>query len=132
MEDYIRQLLASDAEAFPPEEAEGGGPDELLDDSLDEFAMRTDNRNFVRMLLDCAPDPHSTAGLDLTQLTGCCVDLDPTRRIAEQARAEQLADLAQNSPPLVLTEGPNRRPDAGKGHGGHPPPPQGIRQLLRP
>ncbi|MET7483524.1 HEPN/Toprim-associated domain-containing protein [Streptomyces sp. NPDC005538] len=106
VEHYIRQLLASDAEAFPPEEAEGGGRDELLDDSLDEFAMRMDNRNFVRMLLDCAPDPHSTAGLDLTQLTGCCVELDLTRRIAEQARAEQLADLAQNSPLLVLTEGP--------------------------
>ncbi len=68
--------------------------------------MRMDSRHFVRLLLDCSPAPQSTAGLDLTQLTGCCVELDVAQPIAEQARAEQLADLTQHSPLLVLTEGP--------------------------
>ncbi|MEU1710105.1 HEPN/Toprim-associated domain-containing protein [Streptomyces sp. NPDC005706] len=106
VEDHIRRLLASDAHAFPPEENKSGGRDELLDDSLDEFAMRMDSRHFVRLLLDCAPAPQSTAGLDLTQLTGCCVELDAAQPIAEEARAEQLADLTRSSPLLVLTEGP--------------------------
>lgn len=105
-EEHIRRLLASHADAFPLEEEETGGRDDLLDDSLEELARRMDCRNFVRLLLDCAPDPDGTVSLDLTQLTGCCVELDPEERIAERARAEQFADLTQNAPLLVLTEGP--------------------------
>jgi hypothetical protein len=65
-----------------------------------------DCRSFVRLLLDCAPDPLGAARLNLTQLTGCCVELDATQPIAGHARAQQLDGLTQYAPLLVLTEGP--------------------------
>ncbi|MFF4205739.1 HEPN/Toprim-associated domain-containing protein [Streptomyces sp. NPDC001668] len=101
-EDGIRQFLAEEPEAFP---AERDDLSHASGESLEELSRRMDSRDFVRLLLDCAPDPQGTVSLDLTQLTGCCVELDPSQRIAEHARAEQLADLSQTAPLLVLTEG---------------------------
>ncbi|MEU6885656.1 HEPN/Toprim-associated domain-containing protein [Streptomyces viridosporus] len=100
--DGIRQLLAAEPMTFPNEKDDVSHPSE---GSLDELSRWMDSRAFVRLLLDCAPDQQGTVSLDLTQLTGCCVQLDPARRIAEQSRREQLADLTQNAPLLVLTEG---------------------------
>ncbi|MDI1454264.1 HEPN/Toprim-associated domain-containing protein [Streptomyces sp. ATE26] len=101
-EDGIRQVLAADPIALPNEKDDVSHPSEEF---MEELSRWMDSRAFVRLLLDCAPDPKGMTSLDLTQLTGCCVELDPARRIAELSRNEQLADLTQNAPLLVLTEG---------------------------
>ncbi|MFI1126901.1 MULTISPECIES: HEPN/Toprim-associated domain-containing protein [Streptomyces] len=101
-EDDIRQLLAAEPVLFPSEKDDVS---QASDEVLEELSRWMDSRDFVRLLLDCAPEPEIAASLDLTELTGCCVELDPSRPIAEQARAKQLAEITQTTPLLVLTEG---------------------------
>lgn len=62
-------------------------------------------RSLTRLLLELAPDEHAEVCLNLSELTGCCVELDADLPVAGETRAEQLADLAQNAPLLVITEG---------------------------
>lgn len=58
----------------------------------------------LRLLLDQVPDD-TVVALDLSELTGCCVEMDPQQPIAEPARQEQLQHVALDSPLIVLTEG---------------------------
>lgn len=101
-EDGIRQLLAAEPVLLPSEKDDVS---QASDEVLDELSRWRGSRDFVRLLLDCAPETEGAASLDLTQLTGCCVELGPSRRIAEQARAKQLVEITQTTPLLVLTEG---------------------------
>ncbi|WP_146065893.1 hypothetical protein [Streptomyces sp. SM13] len=63
-------------------------------------------RSLVRVLLEHVPDDMEV-GLDLGELTGCCVEMDPRQDVAAPARADQLAAVSVNAPLLVLTEGPS-------------------------
>ncbi|MFS8104681.1 hypothetical protein LFM09_47020 [Lentzea alba] len=69
-----------------------------------EIFFHLDIRALLRLLLDMMPDSTEVV-LDLSQLIGCCVELDPTDAIAERARTEQRAKLAADAPLIVLTEG---------------------------
>ncbi|MFJ8728662.1 HEPN/Toprim-associated domain-containing protein [Streptomyces bauhiniae] len=72
---------------------------------IDYLHCHMDTRNLVRLLLHWAPDQNARIALDLSGLTGCCVELDPTQPYVSQARAEQLADATTNLPLVVITEG---------------------------
>jgi hypothetical protein len=63
-----------------------------------------DTRDVLRLLLDHVPD-ETVVALDLSELTGCCVEMDPQQLVAEPARQEQLQHVALDSPLIVLTEG---------------------------
>lgn len=84
----------------------------LLDDPFAEVVsndrldllIHLDRRALLRVLLDMVPEQTDIV-LDLSQLLGCCVDLDPEIPIAKTARARQLHDVALNAPMIVLTEG---------------------------
>ncbi|CAL9296682.1 HEPN/Toprim-associated domain-containing protein [Streptomyces sp. SudanB52_2052] len=70
---------------------------------LDELRGEAD-RSLIRVILDQAPD-ETVVGLDLSELTGCCVHLDPAQPIAGATRMRQLASLPAEAPLIVLTEG---------------------------
>ncbi|GAA5120955.1 hypothetical protein GCM10025762_40870 [Haloechinothrix salitolerans] len=63
-----------------------------------------DARAMLRVILDMVPNS-TEIFLDLSELTGCCVELDPTEPIAERGRTDQRAKLAADAPLIVLTEG---------------------------
>jgi len=68
------------------------------------FRWHLDTRAVLRLLLDQVPDD-TVVALDLSELTGCCVEMDPQQLVAEPARLEQLQRVALDSPLIVLTEG---------------------------
>ncbi|MEQ4611456.1 HEPN/Toprim-associated domain-containing protein [Streptomyces cavourensis] len=72
---------------------------------IDYLHWHMDTRSLVRLLLHWAPDQNARIALDLSELTGCCVELDPTKPYASWARAEQLAVATTNLPLVVITEG---------------------------
>ncbi|MFI6014082.1 hypothetical protein ACIBAG_35670 [Streptomyces sp. NPDC051243] len=102
VEASIRQLLAMTFEEAWPKDSRQPNPYDLPE----ALSRYMDRRSMTRLLLECAPDPHAKVFLDLSELTGSGVDLDPAHPAAGEARAEQLARLAQDAPLLVLTEGP--------------------------
>ncbi|MEV0443496.1 hypothetical protein AB0I84_13150 [Streptomyces spectabilis] len=102
VENSARQLLAADSDAPSYEDWQTSA---RLGELLDDVSWRMGYRSYIRLLLECAPDLNAEVCLDLTQLTGCCVELDPSQPIAGQARTDQLDSLTQNAPLLVLTEG---------------------------
>jgi hypothetical protein len=71
---------------------------------VDELWRFVDTRSLLRLLLDAAPG-ETEVGLDLHELTGCCVELDPDQTFAESARTAQLAAVSTNAPLIVLTKG---------------------------
>lgn len=91
----------SDLETFCSEFKRGGDSGVLID----YLHWHMDTRSLVRLLLHWAPDQNARIALDLSELTGCCVELDPTQPYAGQARAEQLAVATTNLPLVVITEG---------------------------
>ncbi|MFJ5850884.1 HEPN/Toprim-associated domain-containing protein [Streptomyces sp. NPDC092903] len=72
---------------------------------VDYLHWHMDTRSLVRLLLHWAPDQNARIALDLSELTGCCVELDPMKPYARQARAEQLLVATTNLPLVVITEG---------------------------
>ena len=93
---YARQL-----EDFPLDSFEEF---EAAHDQPSAFLVHLDTRDVLRLLLDQVPDD-TVVALDLSELTGCCVEMDPQQPIAESARQEQLHHVALDSPLIVLTEG---------------------------
>jgi hypothetical protein len=77
---------------------------EAAHDQPAAFLWHLDTRDVLRLLLDQVPDD-TVVALDLSELTGCCVEMDPQQPIAEPARQEQLQHVALDSPLIVLTEG---------------------------
>ncbi|GAB2331276.1 HEPN/Toprim-associated domain-containing protein [Streptomyces variabilis] len=71
---------------------------------LEELRWFIEERNLIRLIIDQAPDD-TRVGLDLGELTGCCVHLDTDQPIAGPTRERQLAALPDNAPLIVLTEG---------------------------
>ncbi|MFG2785885.1 HEPN/Toprim-associated domain-containing protein [Streptomyces prunicolor] len=71
---------------------------------LQDLRWGVDERSLVRLILDQAPD-NMQVGLDLSGLTGCCVNLDIAQPIASPTRERQLAALPDNAPLIVLVEG---------------------------
>ncbi|MEW2498517.1 hypothetical protein AB0942_34045, partial [Streptomyces nodosus] len=69
-----------------------------------ELRWFVEDRSLVRLIIDQAPGP-LPVGLDLSELTGCCVSLDTAQPIAGPTRDRQLAALADNAPLIVFTEG---------------------------
>ena len=63
-----------------------------------------DCRDVLRLLLDLAPN-ETLVALDLSELTGCCVQMDPQVPVAGPAREQQVWQVAAGSPLIVLTEG---------------------------
>ncbi|MEU7011862.1 hypothetical protein [Streptomyces sp. NPDC046332] len=102
VETSIRQLLAMTFEEAWPKSIMDPNPYDLPEG----LSRYMDRRSMTRLLLEWAPDPHATVFLDLSELTGPGADLDLAEPVASEARAEQLARLAQDAPLLVLTEGP--------------------------
>ncbi|MFJ8637248.1 HEPN/Toprim-associated domain-containing protein [Streptomyces sp. NPDC093568] len=102
VEAAMRQLLAMTFEEAWPQDSSQPNP-YALPDALSRYM---DHRSLTRLLLEWTPDQHAMVFLDLSELTGPGVDLDPARPVAGEARAEQLTSLAHDAPLLVLTEGP--------------------------
>ncbi|MFE2262577.1 hypothetical protein [Streptomyces griseosporeus] len=98
----VRFFLSSDLETLPYSEFKRVSDSGVLIDFLHWYM---DTRSLVRLLLHWAPDQNARIALDLSELTGCCVELDPTKPYASQARAEQLAVATTNLPLVVITEG---------------------------
>ncbi|MEU0965681.1 HEPN/Toprim-associated domain-containing protein [Streptomyces sp. NPDC005917] len=71
---------------------------------VEELRWFVERRSLIRLIIDQAPDD-TRVGLDLGELTGCCVHLDTTQPIAGPTRELQLAALPDNAPLIVLTEG---------------------------
>ncbi|WP_411138994.1 hypothetical protein [Streptomyces sp. C10] len=71
---------------------------------IDELRGAVAERSLIRLLLDQAPDD-TRVGLDLSELTGCGVHLDPAHPVAGPTRMRQLASLPADAPLIVLTEG---------------------------
>lgn len=71
---------------------------------VEELRWFVEERSLMRLVIDQAPDD-TRVGLNLGELTGCCVHLDTTQPIAEPARERQLAPLPDIAPVIVLTEG---------------------------
>ncbi|QKV93006.1 hypothetical protein HUT19_15610 [Streptomyces sp. NA02950] len=71
---------------------------------VDELRGIVEVRSLIRLLLDQAPD-ETRVGLDLSELTGCCVHMDPVQPVAGPTRMRQLASLPADAPLIVLTEG---------------------------
>ncbi|MFF9016115.1 HEPN/Toprim-associated domain-containing protein [Streptomyces sp. NPDC014870] len=71
---------------------------------VEELRWFVEERNLIRLIIDQAPDG-TRVGLNLGELTGCCVHLDTTQPIAGPTRERQLAALPDNAPLIVLTEG---------------------------
>ncbi|TJZ96486.1 HEPN/Toprim-associated domain-containing protein [Actinacidiphila oryziradicis] len=71
---------------------------------VEELRCFVEERSLIRLIIDQAPDD-TRVGLNLGELTGCCVSLDTTQPIAGPTRERQLAALPDNAPLIVLTEG---------------------------
>ncbi|HCA84144.1 MAG TPA: hypothetical protein DEQ61_00710 [Streptomyces sp.] len=71
---------------------------------IDELRWFVEERNLIRLIIDQVSDD-TQVGLNLGELTGCCVHLDMTQPIAGPTRERQLAALPDNAPLIVLTEG---------------------------
>jgi len=71
---------------------------------VDDLRRYVDTRSLLRLLLETAPD-EAEVGLDLRELTDCCVEMGSNAPVAESARAAQLAEVSTNAPLIVLTEG---------------------------
>ncbi|MGV9394181.1 hypothetical protein ACWDQL_34410 [Streptomyces olivaceus] len=110
VEDLVRELLP-----HLWEETWGTDQAEQCYSLMGELGHHMDSRCLTRLLVEWSPAPDTEVVLDLSELTGPGVDLDPTLPIAAQCRAEQLAALTHDAPLLVLTEGPTdaRLLDAG-------------------
>ncbi|MEV4897238.1 HEPN/Toprim-associated domain-containing protein [Nonomuraea sp. NPDC055795] len=80
-----------------------------LSADFDELGWFAEVRSLARLLLEFIPDEWEV-GLDLAELTGCCVEMDPHQSVAAPARAAQLASIPLDAPLIVLTEG---RTDSG-------------------
>ncbi|MEU0354347.1 hypothetical protein [Streptomyces cyaneofuscatus] len=102
IEATMRQLLAMTFKEAWPQDISEPSP-YALPNALSRYM---DPRSLTRLLLEWTPDQHAAVFLDLSELTGPGVDLDPTHPLAGEARAGQLASLTQDAPLLVLTEGP--------------------------
>lgn len=63
-----------------------------------------DCRDILRLLLNLVPDETPVA-LDLSELTGCCVQIDPQVPAAGLAGEQQVWQVAAGLPLIVLTEG---------------------------
>uniref|UniRef100_UPI002F9082BD HEPN/Toprim-associated domain-containing protein n=1 Tax=Streptomyces virginiae TaxID=1961 RepID=UPI002F9082BD len=74
----------------------------LLDIGMLEYFV--EQRSLVRLVVDQAPGD-MRVGLNLGELTGCCVRLDATQPVAGPSRERQLATLPDIAPLIVLTEG---------------------------
>ncbi|WP_328879161.1 HEPN/Toprim-associated domain-containing protein [Streptomyces sp. NBC_00299] len=109
------ELLAAIGEAIRPHRSEKSFAtvqeyfqyeDEFAETVSDVQELRwfVGERSLVRLIIDQAPDD-TRAGLDLGELTGCCVSLDATQPIAGPTRERQLAALPDSAPLIVLTEG---------------------------
>ncbi|MGW9029319.1 HEPN/Toprim-associated domain-containing protein [Streptomyces sp. NPDC055722] len=78
---------------------------QFVETSQDVNELRGEvDRSLIRVILDQAPD-ETVVGLDLSELTGCCVHLDPAQPIAGPTRMRQLVSLPADAPLIVLTEG---------------------------
>jgi hypothetical protein len=95
------QRYACQLEDFPLDRVEES---EAAHDQPSAFLWHLDTRDVLRLLLGRVPDD-TVVALDLSELTGCCVEMDPQQPIAESARQEQLQPVALDSPLIVLTEG---------------------------
>ncbi|MFE2992717.1 HEPN/Toprim-associated domain-containing protein [Streptomyces sp. NPDC059262] len=102
VEREIRFALSADFDTLPYDEFARVGDGTGL---VDDLHWHMDTRSLVRLLLHWAPDQNGMIALDMSELTGCCVELDPTEPYADQARAEQLAVATINLPLVVITEG---------------------------
>lgn len=71
---------------------------------VEDLRWFVEERSLIRLIVDQAPDG-TRVGLDLHELTGCCVELDASQPIAGPTRDRQLAALPDNAPLIVLTEG---------------------------
>ncbi|MET9956017.1 HEPN/Toprim-associated domain-containing protein [Streptomyces sp. NPDC006339] len=71
---------------------------------VEELRWFVEGRSLIRLITDQALDD-TRVGLNLGELTGCCVHLDTTQPIAGHTRESQLAALPDNAPLIVLTEG---------------------------
>ncbi|MBL1110578.1 hypothetical protein JK361_39575 [Streptomyces sp. 5-8] len=109
------QLLASVGEAIRPHRSyesfatvqeylqyENQSTETVSD--VEELRWFVEERNLIRLIIDQAPDD-MRVGLNLGELTGCCVHLDTTQPIAGPTRERQLSALPDNAPLIVLTEG---------------------------
>jgi hypothetical protein len=68
------------------------------------WRWQSSHRGILRILLERVPDD-AMVSLDLSELTGCCVGLDPTSPLARRERDAQLARARADAPLIVLTEG---------------------------
>ncbi|MFJ6726653.1 hypothetical protein ACIQPQ_17255 [Streptomyces sp. NPDC091281] len=100
--DELRAILATDGSSWGHEEFFDRWP--KLSMVIDGLSWHMEIRNLVRVLLECSP-AQALAGLDLSELDREGISVDPHQPLASQARSEQLAEVAQNAPLLVLTEG---------------------------
>ena len=74
---------------------------------VERLHWEMDTRCLMRLLVHWSPDQDQDEELvlDLSKLTGCCVELDPGQPIAQMARDEQLQTAMRNLPLVVITEG---------------------------
>jgi hypothetical protein len=80
------------------------GRETFADHEEPRALLLLDPRILLCLLLDRVPD-ETLVALELAELTGCCVELDPHQPIAEPSRKEQLRRVAVDAPLIVLTEG---------------------------
>lgn len=71
---------------------------------VQELLWFMDERSLIRLLIDQAAD-NTRVGLDLSGLTGCCVELNTAQPIATITRERQLASVPDNTHLIVLVEG---------------------------
>lgn len=101
---YVRQLEDCSLGSTYEELLAGAQDFEAAYDQPSAFLFHLDTRDVLRLLLDRVPDD-TVVVLDLSELIGCCVEMDPLQLVAEPARQEQLQRVALDSPLIVLTEG---------------------------
>ncbi|WP_156725801.1 hypothetical protein [Streptomyces apocyni] len=104
--DELRALLATNSADL---ELDSGDLElfqrwESLNALIEALRGHMDTRSLLSLLLETSPR-HALAGLDLTELDCDCTALGPHQPVASRARLDQLAEVAQNAPLLVLTEG---------------------------
>ncbi|MFD5814726.1 HEPN/Toprim-associated domain-containing protein [Streptomyces sp. NPDC127038] len=71
---------------------------------VEELRWFMEERSLIRLIIDQAADD-TRVGMDLSALTGCCVNLDTSQPIAGPTRERQLTALPDNAPLIVLVEG---------------------------
>ncbi|MFJ5120940.1 HEPN/Toprim-associated domain-containing protein [Kitasatospora sp. NPDC088548] len=103
VERELRFLLSSDPGGF--EDMDHWNRQIDASTLVDRLHWEMDTRSLVRLLVHWSPDQDEALVLDLSELTGCCVELDPGQPIAQMARDEQLQTAVRNLPLVVITEG---------------------------